>query len=84
MPGVERLTIDELLRVAEQCLKLGIPALALFPVIEPKLKTLDGREAFNPKGLVPRAVRALKKRFPELGVMTDVALDPYTTTARTA
>ena len=79
MPGVERMTVDKLLPVAEQCLKLRIPALALFPVIEQKLKTADGREAFNPKGLVPRAVAALKKRFPELGIMTDVALDPYTT-----
>jgi porphobilinogen synthase len=78
MPGVERMTVDKLLPVAEQCLKLHIPALALFPVIEQRLKTLDGKEAFNPKGLVPRAVAALKKRFPELGVMTDVALDPYT------
>ena len=79
MPGVERLTVDKLLPVAEQCLKLRIPALALFPAIEPRLKTADGREAFNRKGLVPRAVAALKKRFPELGIMTDVALDPYTT-----
>ena len=79
MPGVERMTVDKLLPVAEQCLKLRIPALALFPVIEQKLKTADGREAFNAKGLVPRAVAALKKRFPELGIMTDVALDPYTT-----
>ena len=78
MPGVERLTVDKLLRVAEQCMKLRIPVLALFPAIEQRLKTLDGREAFNPKGLVPRAVAALKRRFPELGVMTDVALDPYT------
>jgi porphobilinogen synthase len=78
MPGVERLTIDKLLGVAEQCVKLRIPALALFPAIEQRLKSPDGREAFNPKGLVPRAVAALKKRFPELGVMTDVALDPYT------
>ncbi|TAK88104.1 MAG: porphobilinogen synthase [Betaproteobacteria bacterium] len=78
MPGVERLTIDKLLGVAEQCLKLRIPALALFPAIEQRLKSPDGRAAFNPKGLVPRAVAALKKRFPELGVMTDVALDPYT------
>src|SRR5918993_2485973 len=78
MPGVERMTIDKLLPVAEQCLKLRIPALALFPVIEQKLKTVDGREAFNAKGLVPRAAAALKKRFPELGIMTDVALDPYT------
>jgi porphobilinogen synthase len=78
MPGVERYTVDKLLPIADQCLKLEIPALALFPAIDPKLKTADGREAFNPKGLIPRAVAALKKRFPELGVMTDVALDPYT------
>jgi porphobilinogen synthase len=78
MPGVERMTLDKLLPLAEQCLKLRIPALALFPVIEQRLKSLDGREAFNPKGLVPRVVAALKKRFPELGIMTDVALDPYT------
>src|SRR5678809_744121 len=78
MPGVERMTVDKLLPVAEQCLKLRIPALALFPVVEQRLKTIDGREAFNPKGLVPRATAALKKRFPELGIMTDVARDPYT------
>jgi porphobilinogen synthase len=78
MPGVERMTVDRLLPVAEECVKLGIPVMALFPVIGQKLKTLDGREAHNPKGLVPRAVAALKKRFPELGIMTDVALDPYT------
>jgi porphobilinogen synthase len=78
MPGVERMTVDRLLPVAEECVKLRIPVLALFPVIEQKLKTPDGREAFNPKGLVPRAVAALKKRFPQLGIMTDVALDPYT------
>jgi porphobilinogen synthase len=78
MPGVERVTIDRLLPVAEQCMKLRVPVMALFPAIEQRLKTLDGREAFNPKGLVPRAVAALKKRFPELGIMTDVALDPYT------
>jgi len=78
MPGVERVTIDKLLRVAEECLEHRVPALALFPAIDPSLKTADGREAFNPKGLIPRAVAALKKRFPELGVMTDVALDPYT------
>jgi porphobilinogen synthase len=78
MPGVERMTVDKLLPVAEQCVKLRIPVLALFPVIEPRLKTVDGKEAFNPRGLVPRAVAALKKRFPELGIMTDVALDPYT------
>ena len=79
MPGVERMTLDRLLRLAEQCVKAGIPMLALFPAIDPKLKTPDGREAFNAKGLVPRAAAALKKRFPTLGVMTDVALDPYTT-----
>jgi porphobilinogen synthase len=79
MPGIRRYTIDRLLAHAEQCLKLGIPAVALFPAIERSLKTADGREAVNPKGLVPRAVAALKKRFPELGVITDVALDPYTT-----
>jgi porphobilinogen synthase len=78
MPGIERMTVDRLLAVADQCVKLRIPALALFPVIDQRLKTLDGREAFNPKGLIPRAVGALKKRFPELGIMTDVALDPYT------
>jgi len=78
MPGVARMTLDKLLPVAEQCAKLRIPALALFPVIEQRLKTADGREAFNPKGLVPRVVGALKKNFPELGIMTDVALDPYT------
>jgi porphobilinogen synthase len=78
MPRVERYTIDRLLPVAERCVELRIPAMALFPAIDPKLKTPDGREAGNPKGLVPRAVAALKKRFPELGVMTDVALDPYT------
>lgn len=79
LPGVSRYTIDKLLPVAERCLALGIPALAIFPAIEHKLKTADGREAVNPKGLVPRTVRALKKRFPELGIITDVALDPYTT-----
>ena len=79
MPGVQRYTIDKLLPHAELCLRLGIPALAIFPSIERNLKTPDGREAANPKGLVPRAVAALKKRFPELGVITDVALDPYTT-----
>lgn len=79
MPGVHRYTVDKLLRHAESCVKAGIPAIALFPAIESKLKTADGREAANPKGLVPRAVAALKKRLPELGVITDVALDPYTT-----
>jgi porphobilinogen synthase len=78
MPGVERMTVDLLLPVAEECVALGIPALALFPVIDPKLKTPDGREALNAKGLVPRAVRELKSRFPQLGIMTDVALDPFT------
>jgi porphobilinogen synthase len=79
LPGVSRYTVDKLLPVAERCMTLGIPALALFPAIEHKLKTADGREALNPKGLVPRTVIALKKRFPELGIITDVALDPYTT-----
>ncbi len=78
MPGVERLSLDRLLVVAQECVELGIPALALFPVLDPALKTPDGREACNPDGLVPRAVVALKARFPELGLMTDVALDPYT------
>jgi porphobilinogen synthase len=78
MPGVERVSLDLLLPVAEQCMKLGVPCLALFPVIDPKLKTPDGREAWNPEGLVPRVVQSLKKEFPELGVMTDVALDPFT------
>jgi len=79
MPGVERLSIDELLPVAAECVQLGIPVIALFPVIEGALKTVDGVEATNPEGLVPRAVRALKRHCPELGVLTDVALDPYTT-----
>ncbi len=78
MPGVERLSLDLLLPVAEDCVQLGIPVIALFPVIDPLLKTTDGREALNPDGLVPRVVRELKQRFPELGVMTDVALDPFT------
>ena len=78
MPGVERLSVDRLLPVAEQCVKFKIPALALFPVVDQRLKSPDGREAYNPRGLVPHAVAALKKRFPELGIMTDVALDPYT------
>jgi len=79
MPGVERLSIDELLPVADECVRLGIPVMALFPVIDGSLKSPDGREATNAEGLVPRAVRELKRRFPELGVMTDVALDPFTT-----
>ena len=79
MPGVERLSIDQLLPVADECVRLGIPVMALFPVIDGTLKSPDGREATNADGLVPRAVRELKQRFPELGVMTDVALDPFTT-----
>ncbi|MBS0576583.1 MAG: porphobilinogen synthase [Proteobacteria bacterium] len=79
MPGVERLSIDELLRVAEQAQTLRIPALALFPVTPDSAKSLDACEAWNPDGLAQRAVRALKARFPELGVITDVALDPFTT-----
>jgi porphobilinogen synthase len=78
MPGVERLSLDLLLPVAEECVKLGIPVMALFPVIDPALKTPDGSEALNPDGLVPRVVQSLKKHFPELGIMTDVALDPFT------
>ena len=79
MPGVERLSIDDLLRVAEQAHTLRIPAIALFPVTPDSAKSLDAREAWNPDGLAQRAVRALKSRFPELGVITDVALDPFTT-----
>ncbi len=78
MPGVERLSLDLLLPVAEECVQLGIPVMALFPVIDQSLKTYDGKEATNPDGLVPRVVRTLKKEFPGLGVMTDVALDPFT------
>jgi porphobilinogen synthase len=78
MPGVERHSIDRLLGVAEQCAAARIPVMALFPVIEPALKTPDGRIATDPDGLVPRAVRAIKKHFPQLGVLTDVALDPFT------
>ena len=79
MPGVERLSLDLLLPVAEACAKLEIPVMALFPVIDLSLKTYDGSEALNPDGLIPRIVRALKKEFPQLGLMTDVALDPFTT-----
>jgi porphobilinogen synthase len=78
MPGVERVTLDRLLAVAEDCANLGIPALALFPVVDAAHKTLGAEEALNPDGLVPRVVAALKQRFPELGIITDVALDPYT------
>ena len=79
MPGVQRLSIDELVRVAGEAVALGIPALALFPVTPPEAKSLDAREAWNPDGLAQRAVKALKREFPELGVITDVALDPFTT-----
>jgi porphobilinogen synthase len=78
MPGVNRYSIDKLMTVAQECVDLGIPVMALFPVIDPALKTPDGIEATNPQGLVPRAVQALKSHFPSLGVLTDVALDPYT------
>jgi porphobilinogen synthase len=79
MPGVERVSLDGLLREAEALLELGVPAIALFPVTPAERKSLDAREAYNPEGLAQRAVRALKQRFPELGVVTDVALDPFTT-----
>ncbi len=79
MPGVQRRSLDGLFEVAEECVALGVPVMALFPVIEATLKTPDGIEATNPDGLVPRAVRELKARFPGLGLLTDVALDPYTT-----
>jgi porphobilinogen synthase len=78
MPGVSRRTIDRLLEEAQRCVELGVPVIALFPVVDERAKTPDGREACNPDGLVPRAIAALKRAFPELGVMTDVALDPYT------
>lgn len=78
MPGVERLSLDRLLKTAERALKLGIPALALFPVIDADGKTPGAEESFNPEGLIPRALVALKKELPELGIITDVALDPYT------
>jgi len=78
MPGVNRVSLDLLFLIAQECVDLGIPVLALFPVIDAALKTPDGKEAFNPNGLIPNAVRELKKRFPNLGIMTDVALDPYT------
>ena len=78
MPGIERQSLDILFETAKQCVDLGIPVMALFPVIDAALKSPDGAEAFNPNGLVPNAVKALKDRFPQLGIMTDVALDPYT------
>ncbi len=79
MPGVERVSIEELLKVAAEAVALGIPALALFPVTPPEAKSLDAAEAWNPDGLAQRAVRALKAAFPQLGVITDIALDPFTT-----
>jgi porphobilinogen synthase len=79
MPGVERVSLDRLLPIAEECVRLTIPVIALFPAVEQSLKSADGREATNPDGLVPRVARQLKQRFPQLGVLTDVALDPYTT-----
>src|SRR5215467_5252411 len=79
MPDIERVSVDNLFPIAEECVQLGIPVMALFPVLESHLKSSDGAEATNPNGLVPRAVRALKERFPQLGLLTDVALDPFTT-----
>ena len=79
MPGVQRLSIDLLLNTAAQCVQLGIPAMALFPVVDNAFKSLDAAEAFNPEGLAQRAVRALKAAYPQLGIITDVALDPFTT-----
>lgn len=79
MPGVVRYTLDELLKVCGQCVDLGIPMVALFPAVDSALKTADGSEATNPDGLIPRVVHAIKEAYPELGVMCDVALDPYTT-----
>lgn len=79
MPGVQRQSIDVLLKTAKECVELGIPALAIFPVVNQSAKSLDACEAYNAEGLVQRTVRALKQRFPELGIITDIALDPYTT-----
>ena len=78
MPGVQRQSIDRLLDTAAECVKLGIPALALFPVVDQSCKSLDAKEAYNPDGLVPRTIKALKAKFPGLGIITDIALDPYT------
>ena len=78
MPGISRYSIDLLLPVAERCVAFGIPALAIFPVVDPTYKSLNAAEAYNPDGLVPKTVKALKARFPELGIITDIALDPYT------
>ncbi|NOZ52197.1 MAG: porphobilinogen synthase [Gammaproteobacteria bacterium] len=79
MPGIERVSIDELLKEAEELVQLGIPAVALFPVVDENKKSLDAKEAYNPDGLAQRAIRTLKQSFPQLGVITDVALDPFTT-----
>jgi len=79
MPGVERLSVDELLRECAEIVRLGVPAIALFPVVPAEKKSLDARESWNPEGIAQRAVRAVKKEFPALGVITDVALDPFTT-----
>ena len=79
MPGIERVTVDELVREATDLARLGVPAIALFPVTAPEAKSLDGREAWNPDGLAQRSVRAIKQAVPDLGVVTDVALDPFTT-----
>jgi porphobilinogen synthase len=78
MPGIKRQSLDLILETAKECFKLGIPAIALFPVIDAKLKTEDAKEAYNPEGLIPRVVALLKQHVPDLGVITDVALDPYT------
>jgi porphobilinogen synthase len=78
MPGIERLSLDELLKEAEALLEFGVPAVALFPVVSPHLKSQNAQQAYNPEGLVQRAVRNIKKEFPTLGVITDVALDPFT------
>lgn len=78
MPGVERLSVDRLLMKAQRCVELGVPAIALFPVVDDRLRTADAQEAFNDDGLAPRAIRAIKAQFPDLGVITDIALDPYT------
>ena len=78
MPGIKRQSIDLMIETAKECFKLGIPAIALFPVIDAKLKTEDAKEAYNPDGLIPRMVTLLKQHVPDLGVITDVALDPYT------
>ena len=79
MPSVQRISIDVLLKTAGECVKLGIPAIALFPVVDQKYKSLNAAEAFNDAGLVPRTIKALKSAYPDLGIITDIALDPYTT-----